>query len=238
MPALPDDDLRDLEVCLAWMSDIPERRIEPEPDAIIALGNAGCVQTAQLTARLYHEAVSRGSRPVVVVSGFRGRSTEHFPTTEAQVMAGVIQVSRVPDTAVFIESRSTRTQLNFLHSFGLLDLYGERRSQVQVVHCGGTARRNRNLIRKQFAEYAEDDGHRISFWDWGVTFAEILEARMFGTPQECADMVVGTLNRTVEHVRDPFPHHLEDPPPAEVLEAYLRLRARHPKEVINAPDPR
>lgn len=238
MSELPTNDLRDLEVCLKWMSDIPERRIEPAPDAIIALGNAGCVRTAELAAQLYHDAVNRGASPVVVVSGFRGRSTAHFVQTEARVMEGILGLRRVPDTAVFVEGRSTNTAQNFRHSFGLLDLYEVLRNRVQVVHCGGTARRNRNLIRKQFAEYATDDGHRISFWDWGVTFAQILEARMFGTPQECADMVVGTLNRTVEHVRDPFPHHLEDPPPAEVLEAYLRLRGRHPKEVINAPDPR
>lgn len=238
MSKLSTQDLRDLEVCLRWMSDVPERRIEGQPDAIIVLGNAGCVRTAQLAARLYHKASAHNANLVVVVSGFRGRSTLHFRVTEARAMADVLAMQRVPDRTIYEETRSTNTAENFRHSFGLLDLYGAPHACVQVVHCGGTARRNRNLIRRQFPAYATDNGNRISFWDWGVTFAQILGAQMFGTPKACAEMVVGTLNRTIEHVRPPFPHHVEDPPPSEVMEAYLRLRKRYPKEVINAPDPR
>ena len=228
-PAHNGAPLADLELCFAWMRNIPERRLETV-QVMLALGNAAAKRTAGLTATLH----SQGIAPLIVCCGGRGRSTEQFQLPEARVMGAVLLLNRVPSSAVLREETSTNTLENLQRALAMLDEKGIARDRIMLVHDSGTPRRDRNLLWRHFPDYRPGTGRLTALhWSWGECFEDVALCGAFGpTIDAYAHMFVGTMQRVIEFANGEKSWHMPDEPPLEVLEAYQRLKQLFPQQLL------
>ena len=220
--------MKDLELCFQWMRGIPERRIEPV-DALIVLGNAAAIRTAGLAAHLYGQGVA----PIVVCCGGRGRGTEHFTETEAGLMASILYSCDVPASALIIEEHSRNTRENIEQGVALLDEQDLPRKRLLLVHDNGGLRRDRNLLWRCLPRYGEEGDLTALHYGWGNHFEDVALCGAFGgsiTP--FAELLTGSLQRTVECTEPPHGWQMPDEPPPDVLAAYERLKIQFPGQLI------
>lgn len=234
-----DQVLVDLELCFLWMRSVLGRltSIAEVPrfvDVMILLGSPGAKRTAENAVELIAVCKPR----VVFCCGGLGRGARVNGTTEAAQMKAIIESSGLPSGTILLsEQQSDTTLSNFEVAFDYLAGLGLPYRTVLIVHDGGCERRDINLLKAQFPEFAS--GKRQAYiWGCGTSFMDLATCGLFGEPEECAQMYVGTLQRVIEWIGDgPF-CHIPDPPPPDVQAAFIRLKARFSEHIGEPPKSR
>ncbi|MFD0895631.1 YdcF family protein [Luteolibacter ambystomatis] len=106
------------------------------------------LRVAAHAADLYHRGMGRW----IVFSGARGRMTEHWPETEAMVMAETARAKGVPASDIHIENRATHTGENIRFSREIVDRISSISNPLVVVQKPYMERRTRAALDIQWPD--------------------------------------------------------------------------------------
>lgn len=87
-------------------------------------------RVAEHAAALYHQGVA----PKVIVTGGKGRLTQHWQQTEAAVFADVLRDEGVPNSAIIVENQACHTREHIPFSFLCLEEKKEKFQKFTLVH--------------------------------------------------------------------------------------------------------
>ena len=158
-------------------------------DLFFVLGSHD-LRVAAHAADLFHRELA----PLVVLSGGLGRLTaETWTRSEAEMFAEVLRARGVPDSALWLEDRSTNTGENIRFTRELLAARGVEAQSIIAVQKPYMERRAFATIRKQWPEVTVRlSSPPLEFVEYGS--AEIpIEAVIH--------IIVGDLQRVMEYPR-------------------------------------
>jgi uncharacterized SAM-binding protein YcdF (DUF218 family) len=177
-------------------------------DVILVLGSHD-TRVATHAARLWHE----GWAPLLAISGGRGKVTESWASSEAQVFASVAENLGVPPEAMILEEGATNTGENITRTRTTLDQAGIEVNRAILVAKPYMARRAVATAAKQWpAPHWLVSTQEISFVDYTADSAITT-----------LELMVGDLQRIKVYAELGFQAPMDIPP--EVWDAYERLVA-------------
>jgi uncharacterized SAM-binding protein YcdF (DUF218 family) len=181
----------------------------PVPSDILLVLGSHDVRVAERAVDLFEA----GFAPLLVFSGGRGRLTEDWEETEAQVFARIARKRGVPEEKILIESKSTNTGENVGNVRVLLHEHGLQPTRVLIVQKPYMERRVYATVRKQWPEVEVFvTSPQIAFEDYPNT--EI-------SKEDVISIMLGDLQRIPIYAERGF--QIPQVIPEDVWEAYERL---------------
>ena len=163
-------------------------------DGILVFGSND-LRVANHAATLY----LAGYAPWILISGGRGRMTQHWPTSEAEAMGRVVLAAGVPEDAVLLECRATNTGENIRFARDLLEAanrdlrrgifvqkpYMERRTRAALEVQWPGIRIHLSSPPLDFSSYCEDIDRDLVITAMVGDFQRILDypALGYASPQ-------------------------------------------------------
>lgn len=179
-------------------------------DGVIGFGSND-LRVAEYSADLYH----RGLASWLMFSGGRGRMTEHWTESEAELFASRARECGVPPEVIFCETEATHTGENIAFSRSLLEKLGMVPKHVIVVQKPYMERRTRAALEVQWPELSfQVSSPAMAFSEYPNEIIKLVDL---------IHAMVGDFYRLIDYPARGLAS--EQVFPQEILEAYELLRA-------------
>ncbi|MEK6960228.1 MAG: YdcF family protein [Nanoarchaeota archaeon] len=187
-------------------------------DCIIVLGSHD-VRVAERGAQLFLD----GLAPILIFSGGKGRLTENWDLTEAEIFARAAIKMGVPKEKILIENRATNTGENLILTHNLLESRGVSSRKAILVQKPYMGRRTYATCKKVWPEL------RITVTSPQIRFEDYPTKEI--SKDDLINIMVGDLQRIIEYPKKGFQIHQDAP--EKVMAAYKALvKAGYNKHIL------
>lgn len=180
------------------------------PSQLIFVLGSNDTRVAEHAAELYH----RGIAPLILFSGGKGRFTDEWQTSEAELFAHTAMKCGVPQEAILVENKSTNTGENIRFSRAILEQHDFPSSlQLVALQKPYMERRTFATLKKQWPEA------NILISSPSFSFDDYINEKL---PRELvASAIVGDFQRIIEYPAQGFA--IPQPITPQALEAFRTL---------------